>query len=170
MKTRVLFDEAKLQARIAELGHQITRDFQGEDLIVVGVLKGAFVFLADLIRHIKVPQYIEFIGVSSYKGTESTGHVQITRDLMFDIEGKNVLLVEDIVDTGRTVDFLLDIFRIRKPKSIQVCTLLAKPDKHQMHNPIAYTGFTISNEFVIGYGLDLDGKYRELSHIAQVIG
>ena len=169
MKTRPLFDESTIARRIKELGEQITRDYGGEPVLVVSVLKGAFIFTADLVRQIKVPLEVDFIGLSSYEGTQSTGHVRITSDLSSKIEGRHVLLVEDIVDTGKTLDFLRDMFSLRKPKSLRVCALLSKPEAHQMKTPVDYTGFEITREFVIGYGLDLDQRFRELPYIAQVL-
>ncbi|NDE17826.1 hypoxanthine phosphoribosyltransferase [bacterium] len=169
MKTRPLFDESAIAKRIKELGEQITRDYAGESLLVVSVLKGAFIFTADLVRQIKAPVEIDFIGLASYEGTQSTGHVRITSDLSAKIEGRNVLLVEDIVDTGKTLDFLRDMFSLRNPKSLRVCSLLSKPEAHQMRTPVDYVGFEITREFVIGYGLDLDQRYRELPYIAQVL-
>ena len=169
MKTRPLFDEAALVKRIKELGDQITADYAGEPVLVVSVLKGAFMFTADLIRQIKVPVEIDFIGLASYDGTQSTGQVRITSDLSTKIEGRNVLIVEDIVDTGKTLDFLRDMFNLRNPRSLKICALLSKPECHEMKSPVDYTGFEITREFVIGYGLDLDQRYRELPYIAQVI-
>ena len=168
LPTKPLFDADTLKERIAELGKQITADFQGESLIVVGVLKGSFLFMADLIREINLPLSTEFVGVSSYKGTESTGHVRITHDLNASIQGENVLIVEDIIDTGLTIEYLTEMFRARKPKNLKICTLLSKPEAHMMKIDIDYAGFEISKEFVIGYGLDLDGQYRNLPYIAQV--
>jgi hypoxanthine phosphoribosyltransferase len=169
MKTRPLFDETALSNRIKELGAKIEQDFGNEPITVVGVLKGSFIFLSDLVRSIKNPMKIEFIGVSSYHGTESTGHVRITQDLTAEIRGKNVLLVEDIIDTGLTMDYLINTFKVREPKKLKICTLLSKPESHMMKTHVDYVGFEISNEFVIGYGLDLNGDYRNLPYIAQVI-
>jgi hypoxanthine phosphoribosyltransferase len=169
MKIRPLFDESTIARRIKELGEQITRDYVGEPVLVVSVLKGAFIFTADLVRQIKVPLEVDFIGLSSYEGTQSTGHVRITSDLSSKIEGRHVLLVEDIVDTGKTLDFLRDMFSLRNPKSLRVCALLSKPEAHQMKTPVDYIGFEITREFVIGYGLDLDQRFRELPYIAQVL-
>jgi hypoxanthine phosphoribosyltransferase len=168
LPTEPLFDAATLSKRIAEIGKQITADFAGEPVVVVGVLKGSFLFMADLIREIELPMSVEFVGVSSYKGTESTGHVRITHDLNATIQGENVILVEDIIDTGLTIEYLTEMFRARRPKSLKICTLLSKPEAHMMKIDIDYTGFEISKEFVIGYGLDLDGRYRNLPYIAQV--
>lgn len=163
-----LFDEAKIRARIAELGTQITKDYKGEPVVVVGVLKGAFIFLADLVRAIDLPVTVEFIGVASYAGTKSTGHVRLTHDLSADVKSKHVLLVEDIIDTGHTIDYLLEVLKVREPKSLKVATFLSKPDAHEMKHTLDYVGFEISREFVIGYGLDLDQYYRNLPFVGQV--
>lgn len=163
-----LFTAEQIQKRVAELGAQISADYQGKTLCVIGVLKGSFIFLADLVRTLQIPTEIEFIGVSSYEGMQSTGHVRINYDLTTDIENKDVLLVEDIIDTGRTIDYLLKTFEVRHPRSLRVACFLAKPEAHQIPMQIDYTGFTISKEFVIGYGLDLDGNYRHLPELMQV--
>lgn len=168
IKFKALHDEAEIQKRVKQLGAEITKDLKGEPLVVVSVLKGAFMFTADLVREIKVPVVVDFIGCASYNGTQSTGTVRITQDLSTDITGKNILLVEDIVDTGRTLDYLLRILLQRSPKSIRLCTLLNKPEAREVPVQVDYFGFSISNEFVIGYGLDLDQRYRELPYIAQV--
>lgn len=165
---KTLHDAATIAKRVQELGSAISKDLKGEPVIVLGVLKGAFVFMADLIRAINVPLTCEFIGVSSYVGTQSTGNVRITHDLSVDITGKNVLLVEDVIDTGKTIDYLIDVLKASHPKSIRVCTFLDKPEAHVMRHKIDYVGFNISKEFVIGYGLDLDERYRELPYLAQV--
>ena len=166
---KTLIDKARIQKRIQEMGDEISRDYKAENVMVVGVLKGSFVFMADLIRSLSVPLEVEFIGVSSYQGTASTGQVRITHDLTSEITDKHVLLVEDIVDTGMTVDYLLETFQVRRPKSLKICTLLSKPESHRMHHKIDYIGFEISREFVVGYGLDLDGFHREHPNIMQVI-
>ncbi|MFW7379775.1 MAG: hypoxanthine phosphoribosyltransferase [Oligoflexus sp.] len=167
-KTTTLIHATKLQQRVTELGAQISRDYEGQPITIVGVLKGSFIFLADLVRAITAPVEIEFIGVSSYEAMNSTGQVRITNDLSQDISGKHVLLVEDIIDTGLTIDYLIKVFAVRKPKSLKICSLLSKPEAHQMTHNIDYVGFEISREFVIGYGLDLDGHFRNLPHIEQV--
>lgn len=169
LNTRVLFSKEQLASRVQELGKIITQDYKDKDLLVVGVLKGSVIFMADLIRTIKLPMNCDFIGVSSYEGTSSTGHVRITHDLKVDIAGKDVLLVEDIIDTGLTVDYLLKIFSARNVNSLKVCSLLSKPKAHKIDIPISYVGFEISNEFVVGYGLDLDEKYRELPEVLQIL-
>jgi len=163
-----LFDTKTIAARIAALGAQITRDYQGEPLVCVGVLKGAFIFLADLVRAIDLPVTVEFIGVASYSGAHSTGHVRLTYDLAADIQDKHVLVIEDIIDTGHTIDYLIETLKVRAPKSLKIAAFLSKPEAHQMHHKIDYVGFEISREFVIGYGLDLDQFYRNLPMLAQV--
>jgi len=168
LKYTPLYNQDIIRKRVEELGKKITKDYAGESLVVVGVLKGAFIFVADLVRSIDLPVSVEFIGVSSYSGTESTGAVRLTYDLTADIKGKNVLLVEDIIDTGHTIDYLLEALNVRGPKSLKVASFLSKPEAHQMHHAIDYIGFEISKEFVIGYGLDLDQFYRNLPYVAQV--
>ena len=168
IKFKPLYDEVQIRKRVAEIGAQMTKDLNGELVVVVAVLKGAFIFAADLIREIKAPVIVDFIGCASYIGTKSTGTVRITHDLSTDIAGKNVILIEDIVDTGRTLDYLLRILGERRPKSLRLCTLLNKPEAREVQVKVDYTGFSIANEFVIGYGLDLDQRYRELPFIAQV--
>lgn len=163
-----LFDEKRIADRIKELGAQITKDYHGEPIVCVGVLKGAFIFLADLVRAVSSPLTVEFIGVASYDGTKSTGHVRLTHDLSADIKDKHVLLVEDIIDTGHTIDYLIETLKVRGPKSLKVATFLSKPEAHDMHNQLDYIGFEISKEFVIGYGLDLDQYYRNLPYLGQV--
>lgn len=162
----VLYDEATLKKRIAELGQTITRDYAGKALNVVGILKGSFVFFADLVRHIDLPIRCDFIGISSYgDNTESSGVVQITSDLTHSVQNQHVLLVEDIIDTGLTMKYLLENMGTRRPASLKICTLLEKPDNAKTQIPIDYVGFRIPNEFVIGYGLDLAGCYRNLPFI-----
>jgi hypoxanthine phosphoribosyltransferase len=166
--TKPLFDVPQIAKRVQELGAQITRDYAGESLICIGVMKGALIFLADLVRAIELPTTMEFIGVASYHGTQSTGNVRLTHDLTADIRDKHVLLVEDIIDTGRTIDYLMDVLRVRGPKSVRVASFLSKPEAHVLKTNIDYVGFEISKEFVIGYGLDLDQYYRNLPYVAQV--
>lgn len=167
---QVAFARDTIQERVAALGAQISLDLKGQELVVIGVMKGSFIFLADLVRHLQLDIRLDFIGVASYQGTQSTGQVRITHDLTRSIEGQNVLLIEDIVDSGMTIDFLLDSLRVRQPKSMRICTLLSKPEAHQMHHKIDYVGFEITREFVVGYGLDLDGRFRHLPDIMQIIG
>jgi hypoxanthine phosphoribosyltransferase len=160
-----LIDEATLRARTREIGEEITRDYAGRSLVIVAVLKGSFVFVADLVRAVALPLEVEFIGISSYAGTHSTGVVQITQDLSRPIAGEHVLLVEDVVDSGLTMSYLLDNLSTRRPASLQVCALLEKPSRAKVKVPIAYRGFEIPDEFVVGYGLDVDGKYRNLPYV-----
>ncbi len=161
----VLISREDLDARVRALGAEITRDHQGRSLVVVGVLKGSFIFLADLVRAIDLPINVDFIGISSYQGTSTTGVVKITSDLTRPIEGKDVLLVEDIVDTGLSMRYLLDNLATRRPASLKVCALLEKPARARVKVPIDYRGFVIGDEFVVGYGLDWDGRMRNLPFV-----
>src|SRR5512142_3017645 len=161
----VLISEEDLRARVAAMGAEITRDYQGKPLALIGVLKGSFIFLADLIRAIDLPVMVDFIGISSYQGTRSTGVVQMTSDLTRPIEGKHVLLVEDIVDTGRTMRYLLDNLATRRPESVRIAALLEKPARAQVKIPIDYRGFVIGDQFVVGDGMDWDGKLRNLPYV-----
>jgi len=164
---RVLIDADRLRAREQELARAIARDYADKNLHLIGVLKGACVFLSDLMRYIDLPLSIDFIGISSYGGaTKSSGEVKITKDLDRSLEGKDVLVVEDIIDTGLTLNYLLNIFRSREAASVEVVALLDKPDRHQLHIQAKYIGFTIPNEFVVGYGLDVNERYRNLPFIA----
>ena len=160
-----LISEEQLRAAIARLGQEITRDYAGQRLVVVAILKGSFIFVADLVRAVKLPLEVEFIGISSYAGTASSGVVQITQDLTRLIAGEHVLLVEDVVDSGLTMSYLLDNLQTRRPASVQVCAMLEKPSRAKVKVPIAYRGFQIPDEFVVGYGLDVDGKYRNLPYV-----
>ena len=165
-QTEVLFSGEAIQNRIAELGAQIQRDHQGKELVLVGVLKGAFVFVADLARAIDLPLSIDFVGLSSYgEATESSGVVKITSDLTRPIEGKHVVVVEDIIDTGLTMRYLLDNLTTRRPASVKICSLLNKPSRARTRIPIDYLGFTVPDLFVVGFGLDADEKYRNLPFI-----
>jgi len=167
-KIEVLLSEEKLQARIAELGSAIARDYQGKPLKLVGVLKGSFMFMADLARAIDLPLKMDFIGTSSYQGTKTSGVVRITNDLSRPIDGEHILLVEDIVDTGLTMQYLLENLATRHPASVKVCALLEKPARAKVQVPIDYKGFTIPDEFVVGYGLDWDGRFRNLPFVGVV--
>jgi len=162
-----LIDEKSLQLRIKELGAQLREDYGDQPVTCIGVLKGSFLFMADLIRAIDGPVRCEFLGVSSYQGgTRSTGVVRITQDLKQSIEGQHCLLIEDIVDTGLTMEYLLRMLKLREPASLKVASLLDKPSNRQVEVDIDYVGFTIPDEFVVGYGLDLQGFYRNLPYIA----
>lgn len=167
----VLIDEATLQARVAELGAEISRDYQScETLLLVCILKGGVMFLTDLMRHITVPHEIDFLAVSSYgRGRRSsTGNVRIDMDLTDVVTGKHLLIVEDIIDSGHTLRFVMDVMQARGPASLRLCTLLDKPSRRTVPIPIDYTGFQIEDKFVFGYGLDLDEKYRNLPFIGVV--
>ncbi len=165
----VLISQKSLNDRITELGLQITKDYQDKELIVVGILNGCFVFLADLVRQIDLPIVTDFMGLSSYgASTKSSGIVQITKDLSKAIEGKHILIVEDIIDTGLTMSYLLENLDTRRPASVRICSLLSKPSKHKTDIPIEYLGFSIEDKFVVGYGLDYDGRYRNLPFIGVV--
>lgn len=165
MAVEVMISEEEISKRISELGAKITNDYAGEELVVVGVLNGAFMFVADLIRKINVPVRLEFMAVSSYSGTESTGEIKVNLDLKESIRGKNVLVVEDIVDTGLTIKTLRGILQQKGPKSLRLASLLYKPARNVHKVEIDYLAFEIEDRFVIGYGLDFDGKYRELPYI-----
>jgi hypoxanthine phosphoribosyltransferase len=164
-----LISSEQIDVRVRELGAQITQDYKDRRLVLVGVLKGSFVFLSDLMRAIDLTCRIEFLGVRSYgEGTTTSGVVQITQDLGRPIEGEDILLVEDIVDTGLTIAHLLDLFRTRHPASVKVCSLLHKPARTRVEVPIEYLGFTIEDRFVVGYGLDWAEHYRNLPFIGVV--
>jgi hypoxanthine phosphoribosyltransferase len=167
-KLDVLLTAEQIRARVKELGQAIARDHAGEQVTLVAVLKGSFVFLADLVREIDLPAAVEFISISSYQGTRSTGVVQITSDLTRNVEGEHVIVVEDIVDTGLTMRYLLDNLATRHPASLKLCALLEKPSRAQVKVPIDYKGFEIPDEFVVGYGLDHDGRLRNLPYLGVV--
>jgi hypoxanthine phosphoribosyltransferase len=163
---RVLISREQIQEKVAQMGAQITEDFKGEEVIVACVLKGAFMFCADLVRHLDLPLTLEFLEASSYGySSRTSGNVQIRRDFDVDIGNKNVLLVEDIVDTGLTLLRLREMLMVRKPKSLRICTLLDKPERRKVEMQPDYLGFTIPDEFVVGYGLDYAGHYRSLKDI-----
>jgi hypoxanthine phosphoribosyltransferase len=162
----VLVDEHALQTRIAELGASITEDYRGRDLLLIGVLKGAIFFMADLMRTIEVPCEVDFMAISSYgAGVDSSGVVRILKDLDVSIEGRNVLVVEDIVDSGLTLSYLLRNLEAREPASLEVCALLTKPERRENDVDCRYVGFEIPNRFVIGYGLDFAERYRNLPYV-----
>jgi hypoxanthine phosphoribosyltransferase len=164
---KVLIDTARLQARVREIGQEITHDYAGKNLHLIGVLKGACVFLSDLMRAIDLPLSLDFIGISSYgASTKSSGEVRITKDLDVSLAGKDVLVVEDIIDTGLTLNYMANIFRSREVNSLAIAALLDKPDRHEIQIDAKYIGFTIPNHFVVGYGLDVGEMYRNLPFIA----
>jgi hypoxanthine phosphoribosyltransferase len=168
-----LISAEAIAARVAELGTAITSEYhaliEAKEVVVVGVLKGSIVFMADLVRHIALPVSLDFIGISSYgDATESSGIVQITQDLSRPIDGRHVIVVEDIVDTGHTVHYLLENLATRRPASLRLCSLLHKPSRSERQVHIDFLGFTIENHFVVGYGLDVAQKYRNLPFIGYV--
>ena len=159
--------ERRLQARVRALGRSIRSDYAGRDLVLVGILKGSFIFMADLARAVDLPLTCDFMRVSSYgSGTVSSGKIRMEFDLSHPVKGKDVLLVEDIVDTGWTLNHVLNELRRKKPASLKLAALLHKPDRTRIAVPIDYLGFTIPDRFVVGYGLDFDGRYRNLRHVA----
>lgn len=163
---RVLFSEEELKNRVAEIAAQIDKDYAGKQPLLVSVLRGSFVFMADLVRQIHLPCTVDFMAVSSYgSGTTSSGQVKIVKDLSETIEGKDVIVVEDILDSGNTLSYLLKLLEARRPASIRLCTLLDKPERRTKPVEVQYSGFTIPDEFVVGYGLDYDERYRNLPYI-----
>lgn len=163
---RVLIDATAIQKRVAELGQLISQEYAGRDLLLVSVLKGSIVFMADLIRAISIPHEIDFMATSSYgSGVSSSGAVRILKDLNTSIEGRNIILVEDIIDSGHTLSYLLRILQERQPASIRILTLLDKPERREVDVAVDWIGFSIPNEFVVGYGLDYDEIYRNLPYI-----
>jgi hypoxanthine phosphoribosyltransferase len=163
----ILIDEETLSARVAELGAEVSADYQGRDLLLIGVLKGAVFFMADLMRHITVPCEVDFMAISSYgDSTDSSGIVRILKDLDINIEGRDVLVVEDIIDSGLTLSYLMRNLESREPASLEVCALMTKPDRREIDVPVRYIGFEIPNRFVVGYGLDFGERYRNLPYVA----
>lgn len=163
----ILVSEEQLQAKVAELGARISADYEGRDLLLVSILKGAVVFMADLMRAVTIPCAIDFMVVSSYGGanTNSTGLVKIIKDLDQDLSGKDVLIVEDILDTGITLSHLMPMLQMRNPRSLRLCTILSKPSRRKVDIEPDYCGFEVPDEFVVGYGLDYDEKYRNLPYV-----
>ena len=164
---KVLVSEEELKAKVAELGAQISRDYEGKNLVLVSILKGSVVFMADLMRAVTIPCNIDFMVVSSYGGgnTTSTGLVKIIKDLDGDLSGKDVLIVEDILDTGITLSNLVPMLKMRNPNSVKICTILSKPSRRMADIEPDYCGFEVPDEFVVGYGLDYDEKYRNLPYV-----
>jgi len=163
---RILLTEQEIRARVAELGAEVSRDYAGRELLVVGILKGAMIFLADLVRSITVPTSFDFMAVSSYgSSARSSGAVRILKDLDHGIDGRHVLIVEDIVDTGLTLNYMVDNLKSRGPASLRICALLDKPSRREAPVEIHYNGFSIPDEFVVGYGLDYNEHYRNFPYI-----
>jgi len=169
-KLRTVFAAEAIAAQVAELGRRIAADYAGRPPIVVSVLKGSFVFVADLVRTLPLPVRIEFLGVQSYgSGTVSTGAVQITQDLTHPIEGQDILILEDIVDTGLTLAYILSLMRARGVRSVKVCALLDKPSRRRVEVPVDYVGFTVGDAFLVGYGLDCAELYRNLPGLYELL-
>jgi hypoxanthine phosphoribosyltransferase len=164
--SEILIEEPALQARIAELGEEISSDYAGKDLLLVGVLKGAVFFMADLMRSLTVPCEVDFMAISSYgDSSDSSGVVRILKDLDIPLHGRDVLVVEDIIDSGLTLSYLMRNLRAREPASLEVCALLTKPERREIEVPVRYVGFEIPNRFVVGYGLDYGERYRNLRYV-----
>ena len=165
----VLIEEESLRARVAELGDEVSADYAGRDLLLIGVLKGAVFFMADLMRHLTVTCEVDFMAISSYgDSTDSSGVVRILKDLDINIEGRDVLVVEDIIDSGLTLSYLMRNLESREPESLEVCALLTKPERREINVPVRYVGFEIPNRFAIGYGLDHAQRYRNLPYVAAL--
>ena len=163
----ILIEADSLRSRVAELGDEISDYYEGRDLLLIGVLKGAIFFMADLMRHVTVPCEVDFMAISSYgAATDSSGVVRILKDLDINIEGRHVLVVEDIIDSGLTLSYLMRNLESREPATLEVCALLTKPDRREIDVPVRYVGFEIPNRFVIGYGLDFGERYRNLPYVA----
>ena len=168
-KIRVMLTEAEVDKRIQEIGEEISRDYAGRKVHLICILKGGAFFMCELAKRISIPVSLDFMSVSSYGGaTISSGVVRIVKDLDEPLEGKEVIVIEDIVDTGRTLNYLLNLLKERNPKSLKLCTLLDKPERRVVDAAVDYTGFQIPDEFVVGYGLDVDQKYRNLPYIGVV--
>ncbi len=168
-KISVMISEDELEAKIAEMGKKISEDYAGEEVYIICILRGASFFACELAKRITVPVIIDFMTTSSYgSGTVSSGVVTIKSDVEIPVEGKNVLIVEDIIDSGNTLHYLLDVFKDRNAKSVKLCTMLDKPSRREVHVDVDYTGFVIEDKFVVGYGLDYDQRYRNLPYIGVV--
>jgi len=169
-KVKVLISKSRVQKRVVELARRISRDYKGKDLVLIGILKGAFVFLSDLARNLSIPVAIDFIQVASYgASTTSSGVIKIKKDIDLPIVGKEVLIVEDIVDYGYTMDYLLKFISHKKSKRVKICALLDKPSRRRVQVPIDYKGFTVPDKFIVGYGLDYSEKYRNLPFIGYLV-
>jgi hypoxanthine phosphoribosyltransferase len=165
--SEILIDEETLAARVSGLGAEVSADYQGRDLLLIGVLKGAVFFMADLMRHLTVPCEVDFMAISSYgDSTDSSGIVRILKDLDISIEGRHVLVVEDIIDSGLTLSYLMRNLESREPATLEVCALMTKPARREIDIPVRYVGFEIPNKFVVGYGLDFAERYRNLPYVA----
>ena len=165
----VLIDSRTIAAKVEELAGLISADYAGREVVALGILKGAWLFMADLVRHLTVPVVCDFVSISSYgQSTRSSGIVRITQDLSMNIQGRDVLIIEDIIDTGRTTHYLSRNLKTRRPASLKICTLLNKAERREVEVPLDYVGFTIPNKFVVGYGLDYADRYRQVPYVAEL--
>ena len=165
----ILVTEEEITLKVKEMGKQITEDYKDRDLMLIGILKGAVIFMSELAQNIKLPVQMDFMAVSSYgKSSVSTGEVRIIKDLDFSVEGRNLLIIEDIIDTGYTLSYLIDNLKKRGAKSVKVCTLLDKPDRRKAYIHVDYLGFIVPDEFIVGYGLDYAEQYRNLPYVAAL--
>lgn len=166
----ILINKSKLEKRIEEMGKQITKDHEGKELVLVGILKGSVMFMSELAKNIKRSVALDFMDVSSYEGTESTGKIKINKDIRDSIEGKDVIIVEDIIDTGRTLTYVKEYLEQKNPKSVKIATMLSKPSRRVLELNVDYIGFAIEDKFVVGYGLDYNEQYRNLPYIGYIEG
>lgn len=167
-KINILINKSKLEKRIEELGKQIEKDYEGREIVFIGILKGSVMFMSELAKNVKSSVALDFMDVSSYEGTESTGKIKINKDIRDSIEGKDVVIVEDIIDTGRTLTYVREYLKQKNPNSIKIATMLSKPSRRVMELNVDYIGFTIEDKFVVGYGLDYNEKYRNLPYIGYI--
>ncbi len=167
-EVNILINKAKLEKRIEELGKQIEKDYEGKEIVFIGLLKGSVMFMSELAKNVKSNVILDFMDVSSYQGTESTGKIKINKDIRDSIEGKDVVIVEDIIDTGRTLTYVLEYLKQKNPNSIKIATMLSKPSRRIMELNVDYIGFAIEDKFVVGYGLDCDEKYRNLPYVGYI--
>ncbi len=168
MEINVLINKSRLENRIEEMAKQIEKDYEGKDIVFIGILKGSVMFMTELAKNIKNNVEMDFMDVSSYEGTESSGDVRINSDIRNSIKGKDVIIVEDIIDTGRTLTYLIEYLKQKNPNSLKIATMLSKPSRRIMELNVDYVGFSINDEFVVGYGLDYNEKYRNLPYIGYL--
>ena len=164
----VLINKTRLEKRIEEIAKQIDKDYQGKEIVLIGILKGSVMFMTELAKNIKSNVELDFMDVSSYEGTESTGTIKINKDIRDSIEGKDVIIVEDIIDTGRTLTYVVEYLKQKRPNSIKIATMLSKPSRRVLELDVDYIGYSIEDKFVIGYGLDYNEKYRNLPYIGYI--
>lgn len=167
-EVNVLINKIKLEKRIEEMGKQIQKDYEAKEIVFIGILKGSVMFMSELAKNIKNSVALDFMDVSSYEGTESTGKIKINKDIRNSIEGKDVIIVEDIIDTGRTLTYVRDYLKQKNPNSIKIATMLSKPSRRVMELKVDYIGFAIEDKFVVGYGLDYNERYRNLPYIGYI--